>query len=383
MGFLGDTFDFVTSPVKAAVNYVGSALNPEHGTGYQATQAPVQAPINQSQLSQNWADQTAAMTKQAEFIKALGMYGGANLQDVFGMQKGLLGQQQGLADQLQGQTMGRGPNPALDQLALTTGQNIANQASLMAGQRGASHNAGLLGRQIGMQGAQTQQASVGQAAVLRAQQQLAAQAALSQQLGVMGGQQAAMGNLAGNQIGNEQTALSNFANMANAKAGQGLVAQGGYNNALVGAYGATNPANSGVAQINAKAQQELLANLFKGLSSASGLGGQGVGGGGAGGALAGGGAESAMPLAMAAKGGIITQSGVVNGPQSPLAQHLSMSAGGKVKGKAQVMGDSSKNDTVKARLSPGEVVIPRTKVGDEKKMAAFLNGLLGTNLRAS
>ena len=39
---------------------------------------------------------------------------------------------------------------------------------------------------------------------------------------------------------------------------------------------------------------------------------------------------------------------------------LSMKAGGLVPGRAAVPGDSPTNDTVAARLSPGEVVLPRT-----------------------
>src|SRR5277367_507561 len=55
--------------------------------------------------------------------------------------------QQQLLGQLQQGAQGQGPNPALAQLNQTTGQNVANQASLMAGQRGASQNAGLMARQ--------------------------------------------------------------------------------------------------------------------------------------------------------------------------------------------------------------------------------------------
>jgi hypothetical protein len=50
--------------------------------------------------------------------------------------------------------------------------------------------------------------------------------------------------------------------------------------------------------------------------------------------------------------------------------------GGKVPGKAKVKGDSEKNDFVPALLSPGEIVIPRTvvKKGDEA-MLGFIKGL--------
>lgn len=46
--------------------------------------------------------------------------------------------------------------------------------------------------------------------------------------------------------------------------------------------------------------------------------------------------------------------------------------GGAVPGKAPVKGDSAKNDTVPAMLSPGEVVIPRSALGSPDKLLAFL-----------
>jgi hypothetical protein len=45
--------------------------------------------------------------------------------------------------------------------------------------------------------------------------------------------------------------------------------------------------------------------------------------------------------------------------------------GRKVPGKARVRGDSPKNDVVPALLSPGEIVVPRSKAKDPKKAAAF------------
>jgi len=46
--------------------------------------------------------------------------------------------------------------------------------------------------------------------------------------------------------------------------------------------------------------------------------------------------------------------------------------GGQVPGKANVPGDSPVNDTVKARLSPGEVVVPRTVMSDDEEFDAFM-----------
>lgn len=46
--------------------------------------------------------------------------------------------------------------------------------------------------------------------------------------------------------------------------------------------------------------------------------------------------------------------------------------GGPVPGQAQVAGDSPKNDTVDAKLSPGEVVVPRSAMDDDKEFEQFM-----------
>jgi hypothetical protein len=50
-----------------------------------------------------------------------------------------------------------------------------------------------------------------------------------------------------------------------------------------------------------------------------------------------------------------------------------MKHGGKVPGTAKVAGDSPKNDTVHAALSPGEVVVPRSAQSDDQEFEAFMN----------
>ncbi len=92
-----------------------------------------------------------------------------------------LGAQQQLLQQYQQGAQGQGPNPALAQLNQTTAANTANQAALMAGQRGSGANSGMIARQAAMQGGANQQQAAGQAATLAAQQQLAQQQALGQQ----------------------------------------------------------------------------------------------------------------------------------------------------------------------------------------------------------
>lgn len=117
-----------------------------------------------------------------------------------------------LAQMLQAQANGQGPNPALAQLANTTGQNVSQQASLMAGQRGASSNPALIARQIAQQGANIQQQGVGQAAALRANQQLGAEG----QLGSVYGTQ---GQLANQNYGITQQAV-NYGNQVGSNQGQ-------------------------------------------------------------------------------------------------------------------------------------------------------------------
>jgi TP901 family phage tail tape measure protein len=52
--------------------------------------------------------------------------------------------------------------------------------------------------------------------------------------------------------------------------------------------------------------------------------------------------------------------GVVNSIGDGIASVFGWSDGGVISGKAQVLGDSKKNDTIPAMLSPGEMVIPRS-----------------------
>ena len=48
---------------------------------------------------------------------------------------------------------------------------------------------------------------------------------------------------------------------------------------------------------------------------------------------------------------------------------------GKVPGKAKVKGDSLKNDVVKVLLSPGEIVIPRSKAQSAIDAHKFVDSL--------
>lgn len=124
------------------------------GTGYSTPSG-----TNSGQLQTAYTGAQNAMTGQQGLLTALqGQNGLQNQSQVYG--------------QLQGIANGSGPNPAQAMLNQSTGQNVSNQAALMAGQRGASQNVGLMARQAAQQGAQIQQTAAGQGASMQAQQSL-------------------------------------------------------------------------------------------------------------------------------------------------------------------------------------------------------------------
>lgn len=65
------------------------------------------------------------------------------------------------------------------------------------------------------------------------------------------------------------------------------------------------------------------------------------------------------------KGGMVEGCGYCEGG-------MCMKHGGQVPGEAKVAGDSPKNDTVPAKLSPGEVVVPRSALSDDAEFDKFM-----------
>lgn len=224
------------------------------------------------------------------------------------------GQQQNFVNALQQQASGQGgPNLGGIQLQNAMQANQQQNAAQAASMRGV--NPALAQRQAMQSTAGFNQQAAGQAAQVGAQQQLAAQ----QQLG---------GALQGMRAQDIQNSLGQ----------QGLAQQAGQ--ATMGANLATQQANqnfgveqqkqlAGAQQYNAGVSNNLIGGL---LGSAGAVG------------------------AGAAKGG--------------------MSHGGEVPGHPQVFGDSEKNDTVPAKLSPGEIVVPRSKSKDPDKAKAFIDELM-------
>lgn len=268
-----------------------------------------------------------------------------------------LGLENGLATALINQGNGIGPDPAAAQLAQATGANVANQGALLAGQRGASSNVGLMARQIAMQQAATQQQAAGQAATLEAQQQLAARNAAAGLLGTTG-----------NQIVGEQNANTGLLNT-------GASAQTGQNNTNVANYGSAQGLNQKTASGNAENVNKTEGGILGGIGS---------------------GIEGLIGLA---KGGTVPNpkvaavapqkrfSGAVPEHVAHIAKlyhpHMFFSggpidgdayaaAGKMVPGKAEVKGDSPKNDKVVGILSPKEIILPRSvTMSDDAPQKAY------------
>ncbi len=231
----------------------GGAPNNAH---FQAQGAGLREVMDPNQLQQNAAQTDQALGGQQNLAAQLaGQNGMQNQQDVYG-------QQQQLANALQMQAQGQGPNPAQQMLANQTGQNIAAQNALMAGQRGSSVNPGLIGRQAAMQGANIQQQAVGQGALMQANQQLAAQQQLM-------GQQQAMQGVAGQQIGNQMGAQNAYTQNVLGNQQQGLNAAGGFNTAVLGNQSNSNNTNAAMAQTNANNTAGAIGGMFKGLQGAA------------------------------------------------------------------------------------------------------------------
>jgi hypothetical protein len=333
----------------------------------------------QNPYSSDVLQQSANQTQQ-QYQNQNGL--GGSLQGLgLGQQTTAAAQQAQLGQALQNQANGGGPNPAQSMTQQAMQQN-SNQANALAqSQRGV--NPALAQRNAQMAASQSNQAIAGQGQTLAAQQQLAAQS----QLAGLTGQEASQGLGATGQAGNLY-----------GTAGQ---QQLGQQSLYTGANAATQNINAGLAQGN----QSVGYNMFSGLVGNAGAGAMMLARGGMvpgyadGGAVGvkganlslpglpsqfGGNAQSNQAGSAAGKylNGLMTPgagsqaygaagaagggAGAAAGPMAGGTALLAAAAkGGSVGGKAKVSGDSSKNDTVPAMLSPGEIVIPRSIVQSE------------------
>lgn len=214
------------------------------GLNYNADLANVLAPNTVAQANEQYGNVNNGLANQAGFLQAVQAQNG-------------LGNQSSVFNQLQGVANGTGPNPAQAQLAQATAANTANQASLMAGQRGSSANPALIARQAAMQGAQNQQNAAGQAATMQANQSLNALSS--------------MGNLATSQANQQAGATNAYSQAAQGAQSNVLGGIAAQNNANVGMTSNQNSSNAGISQVAAKQQGDLIGNLTGGVGAAFGL----------------------------------------------------------------------------------------------------------------
>lgn len=350
----------VAAGVTAAVGVKNLASGGGGGavSGMPDPAAGFEKPINQTQVNSSYQKSASSVDDQKKLVDAINAQNGLQHQtDVY--------------NQLQGVAEGTGPNPAQAQLANATRANVANQAALMASQRGTSANAGLLARQAAMRGGDIQQQAAGQGAALQAQQSLNAINAAGNIAGQQAGQQIQ------GQNNTNQAALGFQSNILNAASNYNNTVAGGQNNAN------TNNTQMGINQSNQNAQQ--LGNVLNAAGTIAGKldsSSPSSSGGGGGSSFAGQG--PAMTMAAQAKGGFAG-----DGPKSKVGKHIkgmsdvgeAMKQGGRVPGKPNVGGaiNTQKNDNVAARLSPGEIVLPRsvTKSEDPSGEAAkFVSAIM-------
>ncbi len=269
----GTSIQDVTDAQKGAANSLAAqqsllqALQGQNGIGNQSEV------FNQSQGLANQLGGANAVANQSSALNA---------------QQQLAAQQQATAQQYQNIANGTGPNPAQAALNNATGQNVANQAALMASQRGAGANIGLIGRQAAMQGANTQQQAVGQGAQMQAQQQLAGLSGLTNQQQAIGSTNQNVAGIASQQLAAQQAQQQALAQQANAQVNQQVAAttansQGqlanqqqmqnalqGVNSANVANQGNVNSGNVALSTTHTQGQQGILGGVLSGFGGALG-----------------------------------------------------------------------------------------------------------------
>lgn len=286
------------------------------GTGISGPQgAPIEVAVGSRQSDAAYKSSENALQQQHDLVKALqgqnaiqkqtaqynqaqalsnalaGANGVGNQSQALAAQQQLAQQQQATAGQYQDIAAGRGPNPAAAMLNQATGQNVANQAAMMAGQRGAASNVGMMARQAGQLGANTQQQAVGQGAVMQANQQIAGLQGLSgqqqaigatnqnvagiaaQQLAAQQAQQQALAGQAAGMMGNLQGANTAYNQAAQGQQAAMLGQITAQNNANVASTGNVNSANAGLAGKTIEGQQAMIGGMMGGAGGgAAGLG---------------------------------------------------------------------------------------------------------------
>jgi len=247
----------------------------------------------------------------------------------------IYGQQQGLADILLARSQGRG-TPSLAQLQLQQSleQNKRDAAGALAA-AGRSINPALAQRLLLNQQSQLQGKTAGDAAMLRAKEQLDAQAAYANQLANMRNSETSMYGTSG-QLGLGQEKLS-VETQEDQKRRELEVARANQEAAKAASGQAANTAIA-----NQRANNELVGDVAGGVGTAINQK--------AGSSPAAPAAPATPNVAAAYNGGYIKRKNYAEGGKINAAM-----------GKLTKM-DNEKNDTVPAMLSPGEIVLPRSIV---------------------
>jgi hypothetical protein len=258
--------------------------------------------------------------------------------------------QLGLAQQLQAQARGEGPSLAQMQLAQATDRSL--QQALGAARSGLGSNPALAARTAALQASGTMGNAASQSAMLRLQEQQDAQRALAGLSGQARGMDLDTASTRAG-LGMDASRLQGSLLGQAAQAGAGI-ASDAFNNRFQGEMGYMEAAEARRARREkdrTKYQDAATKAAFDGLSTY--VGGMYKGG------------MVPEPKGYAC-GGKVKMS---EGGRVP-----ALSAKGGLPNDRQVKlkeGDHPENDIVPAMLSPGEIVIPRSKAKDPKKAAAF------------
>ena len=236
-------------------------------------------------------------------------------------------------NQLAQGALGKGPSLAQAQLQAAQDRTLAQQIAAAKANRAV--NPALASRQAAMAGAQMQQATAQQSAAMRLQEQ----------------QQ-------------QQQAYQTYLNSLQQSRGVGLSGGAGAAQSLAAANQAAQ-----------NRQDNLLGGLLKTGAQVAALGGTSSGASKPSGVIKG---DSMADYQNLFSGGMVkpySDGGVVEDSMAGVAQ--AYMKGAVVPGKASVSGDSPANDTVEAKLSPGEIVVPRSVVAKgHKEIANFAEALL-------
>ena len=289
----------------------------------------LQGMTNKAVPKSNFQAQTPGILNQQDFAQALAQaqgnqnmffQPGANGQNfaqaLMGNYNQAQGQQQQLINSLQQQAQGQGPGSDLAQNMLHQATDQNNMQQAGLIASQKGISPALAARMAGQNAAQANQQAAAQATGFGLQQQLAAQ----------------------NQLGS--ALAQNQAMQANQLQGIGSLANQQYST-LQGANTAQNQ-----------------------LGVQSSLGAQGLN-------------QATQGQNAGYKAQL--EGGLLNGAGGLGAAAIAAAQGGEIAGNAPHEGDDSRNDTVPAMLSPGEVVVPRSVVDDREKTMRFLEALKGSD----